>query len=368
MHILYVESHYEGAHRDWIDSYRARSQHTFTLLTMPGGDWRWRLHGGALHLAREFLAQRPRLVPVDLLLINGMVNAPLFLAATHPHLAAVPLAVYFQENQLTYPPEPGDRLLWQDGFVNVMSAYVADLVGFNGAYLQQDFLTSLAAFVTDRQDYPADIISRITARSQVLPRGIDLRERFGPPPRRQPPQAPLTLLWSHRWAYEKGVEDFAVVLRQLHQEGWPFEVILAGDPWRYAGLKAELTVELGDRVVMQGLLQGADYVEALRRADVIVAPAQNEPLGVSVLEALYMGCFPVLPARGSFPWLLPPEQHDLLYDGSQAGLLACLRALLSKPESAYRPALQAVGAAHDWGAVIQHYDTSLAVLGKYSFE
>ena len=58
LHILYADSHYEGAHRDWIDSYTVRSTHRITRLTLPGGDWRWRSHGGALHLANQFLDER----------------------------------------------------------------------------------------------------------------------------------------------------------------------------------------------------------------------------------------------------------------------------------------------------------------------
>ncbi|HLA44745.1 MAG TPA: hypothetical protein VJZ27_14975 [Aggregatilineales bacterium] len=44
--ILYAESHYEGAYRDWIDSYTARSTSCISCLSIPDGDW-W-LHGGAL--------------------------------------------------------------------------------------------------------------------------------------------------------------------------------------------------------------------------------------------------------------------------------------------------------------------------------
>jgi len=354
MHILYVEAHYDGAHRDWIDSYTARSQHQFTLLTMPGGDWRWRLHGGAAHLAGHFLAQRSQLPPVDLLLVNGMANAPLFLALTRPHLDRVPLAVYIQENQLNYPPPPPEVYRWQDGAViQVFSAYAADWVAFNGDYLRQDFLASLQTFVAER-DYTDDLYARIAARAGVLRRGIDLVTRFGAPPLRAAARPPTTFLWSHRWAYEKGVEDFAAALRQLHAEDLPFYVILAGDPWNHADLRASLAVELGERVLSVGNLSGADYVEALRRADVMVACSLNEPLGVSMLEAMYMGCLPILPNRGSFPVILPPEHHDLLYDGSREQLIERMRQAVLHP--IYRPELSAVAAAYDWAQVVKDYD------------
>lgn len=358
MHILYGETHYQGAHRDWIDGFRARSKHDFTLLTMAGGDWRWRLHGGAVHLAHEFLHQK--MPPVDLILLNAMVNAPLFLASIRPHLSATPLAVYFQENQLTYPSPPDEPFLWQNGAsINVMSAYVADYVFFNGDYLQHDFLSSLAEFVDARGDYPVDIVERIRGRVGVLRRGIDLINRFGQAESRTPPQAPLTVLWSHRWAAEKGVAEFAEAVLQLHAEDLPFNVILAGNPWDHVPLKNKLLHTLGDRVLLHGLLRGDEYVQALRQSDICVIASLNEPLGVSLIEAMYMGCFPVLPNRGSFPYILPAEHHDLLYEDDLVGRL---RHLLTHPAEAYRPSLQAIAAEYDWSRLIQNYDEQLETI------
>jgi glycosyltransferase involved in cell wall biosynthesis len=293
-----------------------------------------------------------------------MVNVPLFLASLRPLLSTVPVGVYFQENQLTYPPPPGENLLWQNGFVNVASAYVADWIGFNGEYLKTDFLEALKQFVAARQDYPADLLTRIPPRCQVLNRGIALSERFGPPPARPAPNGPITFLWSHRWAFEKGIEDFAAALRQLHAENIPFQVILAGDTWDHPDLKAALLAELGDKVLQHGLLQGAEYTQALRRADVIVACSQNEPLGVSLLEGLYMGCWPILPALGSFPTLLPLEHHDLFYDGSRAALIQRLREVALHPHRAYRPALQTLASAYDWPNLVQIYDQTFENLKR----
>jgi len=359
-HILYVETHYEGAHRDWIDSYSARSRHHFTRFTLRGGDWRWRLHGGALTLGRQFLAQRETLPPFDLLLVNGMASASLFLAATRPHLDSLPLALYIQENQLAYPSDEPFR--WQDGaIVQVTSAAVADRVFFNGDYLRQDFLRALADFCA-QQDETEGWLDSIAPKCAVLRRGIDLSGRFGLPPRRPVPQGPLTFLWSHRWAYEKGVEDFAAALRQLHAEGLPFRVILAGNPWHNLDLREALRAELGEHVLAYGELRGEAYAQALRQADVMVACSLNEPLGVSMLEAIYMGCLPVLPRRGSFPVLLPPEHHDLLYDGSREALIARLRQLITQPETAYRPTLSAIAAAYDWAGLVGGYDDTLEAL------
>ncbi len=353
IHILYADSHYEGAHRDWIDSYTARSQHHFTRLTMPGGDWRWRIQGGAIHLANQFLARRGTLAPIDLVLLNGMVSVPVFLACTRPYLDTLPVAIYIQENQLNYPQE---GFIWSNGaIVQVTSAYIADRVLFNGPYLKDDFLRSLKVFLDERGDYTDDILERVAAKCGILLRGINLKDRFGDPVLDPPPpQKPVTFLWNHRWAYEKGIDDFAIALRQLHAEQIPFQVILAGHPWDRAELVESLLQELGERVILSGLLEGQNYGDALRKADVMVACSKNEPLGVSMIEAIYMGCLPLLPARGSFPTLLPSEHHDLLYDGSVEQLIDRMRMLALNP--AARPGLAAIAAAYDWSNVTRQYD------------
>lgn len=359
MHILYADSHYEGAHRDWIDSYAAHSQHHITLLTMPGGDWRWRIQGGAVHLANQFLSKRDSLPPIDLILLNGMVSAPVFLTRTRPYLSDLPLAIYIQENQLNYPQE---EYLWSNGaVVQVMSAYAADAVLFNGAYLKHDFLASLQKFLEERRDYAEDIYEHVEARADVLLRGINLKERFGDTIV-SAPQKPITFLWNHRWAYEKGIEDFATALRQLHAKNIPFRVILAGNVLDKADLRESLLQELGERVILSGLLTGESYAEALRKADMMVACSKNEPLGVSMLEAIYMGCLPLMPAQGSFPVILPSEHHDLLYDGSIEQLISRMQQFALAPFT--RPELVKIAAEYDWANVTAHYDEFLAGIAK----
>lgn len=265
----------------------------------------------------------------------------------------MPVAIYIQENQLNYPQE---GFIWSNGaIVQVTSAYIADRVLFNGPYLKDDFLRSLKVFLDERGDYTDDILERVAAKCGILLRGINLKDRFGDPVLDPPPpKKPVTFLWNHRWAYEKGIDDFAIALRQLHAEQIPFQVILAGHPWDRAELVENLLQELGERVILSGLLEGQNYGDALRKADVMVACSKNEPLGVSMIEAIYMGCLPLLPARGSFPTLLPSEHHDLLYDGSVEQLIDRMRMLALNP--AARPGLAAIAAAYDWSNVTRQYD------------
>ena len=55
MKILFIEPYYSGSHKQWIDSYKKYSKHSIDLLTLPGRYWKWRMHGGAITIANEFM-------------------------------------------------------------------------------------------------------------------------------------------------------------------------------------------------------------------------------------------------------------------------------------------------------------------------
>jgi len=109
-------------------------------LTLPGRFWKWRMQGGAISLARQAQA-RPA---PDLLLASDMLNLPLFLALAGERLAGLPVALYFHENQLTYPLQPGEKRDLHYGFINAVSALRADAAFFNSAYHQAAFYDVVA--------------------------------------------------------------------------------------------------------------------------------------------------------------------------------------------------------------------------------
>jgi len=148
--IWLVEPYYAGSHRMWADGYRARSRHRVRLLTLPGRFWKWRMQGGAVTLARK--ASRFN-KPPGLILASDMLNLPLFLALASPRLAGVPVVLYFHENQLTYPLQPGEKRDLHYGFINWASALRADAACFNSAYHREAFLEELPRLLKHFPDY-----------------------------------------------------------------------------------------------------------------------------------------------------------------------------------------------------------------------
>lgn len=145
-------------------------------------------------------------------------------------------------------------------------------------------------------------------------------------------------------------------LYALADEGMRFRVALAGENFRVQPAEFEEARDrLGDRLIHYGYAASeTDYARLLWDADVVLSTAIHEFFGVSIVEAIYCGCLPVLPNRLSYPELIPPELHGrCLYDDF-AELLTRLRTALSG--SSVPPELCQAIARFDWSAQAPVYD------------
>ena len=251
MRIALVEPYCTGSHAAWAHEYAAHSRHQVELFTLPGRNWKWRMHGGAVTLAARFVEAGVR---PDLILATDMLDLAAFLALARPLSDGCPSAVYFHENQLTYPwsPDDRDRSLKRDlhyPFVNYTSALAADAVLFNSQYHLDSFLGALPGFLKGFPDaVDLQTVERIALKSRVLPLGVDLRrfDRYRPAEERQK-KAPL-LLWNHRWEFDKAPEPFFQALYRLADEGIAFEVAVVGESFgRVPAVFGEARERLGAR-------------------------------------------------------------------------------------------------------------------------
>lgn len=363
MHILWLDPFHGGSHAAVAAGYAARSAHRVTLLTLPiAGGWRWRMRGGAVTLAR--LARESGLRP-DLVVASDMLDLATFRALTAGQLAGVPAAIYFHENQLTYPLPPGRGRDLSFAWVNYTAALAADAVIFNSDFHRRDFLGALPGLLGRYHDYnELDTVGQIAAKSLALPPGVDLASLDAGQGEGERPAGPPVILWSSRWEYDKQPGVFFAALEGLEARGLEFRLIVAGehvDP-RAAEFVAARE-RWGRRIVHWGYAPTrAAYAGLLRRADLVVSAAIQEFFGIGVLEAMYCGCAPLLPRRLNYPDLLPSEHHGAcLYDGD-ADLPEALAAAVGRVGRAPRSTWRAVAAPYDWSVVAPRYDAALAGL------
>jgi glycosyltransferase involved in cell wall biosynthesis len=365
LHIWLIEPYYTGSHQVWADGYRAHSRHTVRLLTLPGRFWKWRMQGGAVTLARQAqsLSERP-----DLILASDMLNLPVLISLS-PDLARVPVALYFHENQLTYPLQPGEKRDLTYGFINFVSALRADALFFNSAYHLEAFFDELPRLLKHFPDYnELWAVDALRRKSQVLPLGLDLAhlaDIADSSTRAEQAMQPVAtrplILWNHRWEYDKDPETFFGAVYALAAEGLDFGLILLGESFRNQPIEfLEARQRLGDRIVHFGYAGDvATYSRLLGQADIVVSTALHEFFGTAIVEACYRDCFPILPRRLAYPELIPAALHDAcLYDDLD-GLLVRLRQAILNAGQAHLPSLRQHVAQYDWRHMAWRYDQLL---------
>lgn len=360
MKIIIIEPYLTGSHAAWAREYAEHSRHDVAVLGLEGRHWKWRMHGGAITLARRFAdaAYRP-----DLIVATDMLDLTTFLSLMRDAVSGIRTVVYFHENQITYPWSELDRDLARErdvhyGFINFASALAADVVAFNSEYHREVFLAGLRPFLEAFPDHKEmGAVRAIEAKSHVLPLGVDLRRFDQYRVERHPKQKPL-VLWNHRWEYDKKPEDFFQALFELQDRGLDFEVAVLGESFDVIPpIFPEARERLGERVVRMGFAEGfAEYASWLWKADILPATSIHEFFGASVVQAAYCNCFPLLPDRLAYPEHIPLERRaDHIYS-DQAGLVVMLEDRMVNIEETRRAETRGFVEKYDWGVMAPRYD------------
>ncbi len=365
--VVVVEPWYGGSHAAWADGLRRHSRHHVELLTLPDRHWRWRLRGAALTVAAALDARVARRGRPDVVLVSDMVDLAALRGLARDALAGVPVALYLHENQVVWPDGPARRAGDPSAWVTWTSMAAADVVLLATRHHRDVLLSALADLLAAVPDHAhTGHLDAVAARCEVVPVGVELDglldgERKGS---EVTGEAPL-VVWNQRWDDDRQPDRLVRILGHLAAEGVPFRVALAGpDAWADRPLRQQARALLGDRLVHDGWCPPQDYAALLLRSDVVVSVTRHEYFGIAVVEAVAAGCVPVLPARLSYPELVPAAAHDCcLYRRAPA---AHLRQLLTDlPTVRADPAVASLRTAMrrwSWPEVIGAYDDRLAAL------
>lgn len=366
-----ISPYHGGSHQAWSEGWRQSSQHTITLHTLPARFWKWRMHGGAITLARRFLASAAQ---PDLIVATDMLDLTTFLALTRQQTAVTPTALYLHENQLTYPLPIDGRtgpMRRQRGerdhhyaFINVASMLAADAVFFNSAYHRSSFFAALPNFLKHFPEHnELNIVKTLQKKSLVLPVGINFaRLALDPPP--EPNPVPL-ILWNQRWEYDKNPEAFFAALFAVAEMGIEFEVALCGQQYgKRPSIFTTALQKLGHRVIHAGFADLPTYRHLLWQADVTISTAYHEFFGISVLEAIHCHTFPLLPNRLSYPELLPAEFHPTCLYQDEGDLVQKLARALTQRAVANETARKLATAVtpFSWQQMAPRYDEQMHAL------
>jgi len=360
MRILALEPYYGGSHKAFLDGLCAHSRHEFDLLTLPARKWKWRMRGAALAFAEmlDDYDRRP-----DLLFCSDYVSLADLVGLRPQLLAGVPKAVYFHENQLTYPLKDESERDYQYGFTNITTCLAADRVFFNSDFHRLSFIEAVAGLLRRMPDCrPSGVVEQISAKSETLHLGMDFSalDECDEAPRAG--EQPALILWNHRWEYDKNPEEFFEILFELDAEGLRFDLAVVGETFRtHPPVFDEAQERLEDHIVQFGYVESrAEYARLLREADIVVSTAIHEFFGMAVVEAVYAGCFPLLPNRLSYPELLLPEHHAVHLYKSRGDLKRRLADAVRHSDATRKVDLRQGAARFAWGRMSSVYDAKLS--------
>ncbi|PCJ85355.1 MAG: glycosyl transferase family 1 [Flavobacteriales bacterium] len=339
MKILLVEPYFTGSHKTWAQGYQKYSAHDIEILSLSGHYWKWRMHGGAVTLAEKFLKRN---LKPDLILVSDMLDLTTFQSLTREKTHHIPFAIYFHENQLCYPWSPTDRdvLHKRDNhysFINYASALAADNVFFNSQYHLGSFFKELPKFLKGFPDNnELKTVEQIKAKSAVLNLGMDLKKFDNYRPEAaffnsaEYKKSRATLLWNHRWEYDKNPAGFFDALYELDKRGVDFRLVILGENFEQQPEEFEKARDyFGEKVLHYGYCESFEtYAQWLWKADILPVTSNHDFFGGSVVEAMYCDVKPLLPKRLAYPEHIPQQFHETFFYDDDPDLVNRLQRLI----------------------------------------
>ena len=365
MNILALEPYYGGSHRAFIDSLSHVSEHTWTILTLPAHKWKWRMRHSAITFARQVSELFQKGKSWDMVFCSDILNLAEFTALAPVEISRLPKVIYFHENQLTYPVRVEDERDYQFVMTNLTSALAADAVWFNSQFHVDCFLEALVKFLKSMPDcQPLEVAEKIRAKASVHPPGIADLTGFC---ERKP--GPLRILWAARWEHDKNPKLFFEALDILNVNEVQFRLSVIGQSFRdQPDVFSKSHSRFSDYIDHWGYQKTRpDYERVLMQADVIVSTANHEFFGISVVEAIAAGAYPLVPNRLSYPEILGlgriENAEQFFYDGSPGDLAHKLSRLAARiNEGALFPATINPATLTDrfkWNNLARPYDRAL---------
>jgi len=349
--IAAIETFYGGSHRVFIDGFIRHSRHNITLFTLPDQLWRCRMKLSA----SEIIQNVDNLGEFDLIFATSLCNIAELKALVGE--TCPPVVLYVHENQHNYPRSTKQKRDFHVEWIDFMNTVTADFVIYNSNFHRNNYHQSLATFIKELPHttmIPEYWIKRAQERSITLYPGTDTPDNIS---KNSSINNTPRIIWNHRWEYDKKPTVFLKTLIQCLNAGYDFKVILLGkSPYESSKKYKTLINQLSERIIHYGYVESREnYFSLISSGDIVISTAIQENFGLSIVEAVQCGCFPLLPNRLSYPELIPKEYHTSVLYNTDDELFSRLATILEKKLFSQKNLIKKF-MVHRWENRIDDYD------------
>ncbi len=309
--ILVLEPYFGGSHRQFLEGLAKNVEADFYWLTLPARKWKMRMQLSAYWFYGEIEKNREEFKNSDVILCSTFVDVAV-LRSLLSRIAwwdnGTRILTYFHENQFAYPNQIADSSIHQFTAINFGSAVASDKIGFNSRFNRDSFLDGCRKYLKKAADMNlVKVVENLEEKSSVLYPGIDFTA-IDKKDRKHNNSLPV-IIWNHRWEHDKGPESFFAALYNLKERGVQFKLIVLGESFRYQpACFKEAEERLADELIHFGYADSfEEYIVLLTQGDIVVSTSLHEFYGISVIEAVRAGNYPVLPERLSYPELFDDQ-------------------------------------------------------------
>ncbi len=348
--VLILEPYYGGSHKLFLQGLQQTVKADFILLTLPPRKWKMRMQFSALWFVEQIklMVEQDRFF--DTVLCSTFVDVAVLrslLISIRGWNPAARINTYFHENQFAYPGQIADPTIRQFTSINFTTALTSDCCAFNSKFNLKTFIRGIESSLKKATDIKLQsCVDDIRQKSVVLYPGmnystIDQVQVKTTKDNKRPP----VLVWNHRWEHDKGPDSFFDALYFLQQKGVAFRLIVLGESFvNRPQCFEDAHTRLEKEIIHFGYAESREqYAELLHQGDLIISTAKHEFFGISVLEGIRAGCFPLLPDDLSYP-----ELYDKKYLYPPGKLVQRLAALLKDPIRLEKETAHALTERFDW--------------------
>ena len=332
MHILLVETFFKGSHKKWAlelkNNLQTKSDILLDILCVDSLSWKEAM-------TYDFKTVQLESTQYDLVITSSMVNLSNFKSLFRipaPHI------IYFHENQIAYPwtknDKNGKRPLYTE--IQIESARLAQHLVFNSEFNMNSF-------------------THFKDKSSILPLGIDIKRIKSNKTRKN---EKLTILWNHRWEYDKNPQYFFETLSSLKKDT-DFNLIVTGEsPFHVENIHFQKArEEFKDNIIHFGYAKSLDeYYKLLWRSHLSIVTSHHDFFGLSVCESTLCDVLNILPMRLAYPEHF--LEHNNFYKNDKE-----LKKLIKRFKAEGLKTRHKID-SYDWDIVIESYIDLFKKLGS----